>query len=884
MHRDRTTTPSPPPSSTARRRLAGSVAATLLGATLAAGWPAAAQAVEVGDLTALQAALTGDCELDTTITVTGPINEPAQRLTAACDATLDLNGQHVQLLHVALNRGRDFTITDGSGGGRLTADARSSGVLAGIRTTDATLTIAGGTVTAFGSDGGGAGMGGSTGGAGGTVTITGGTVDATGGQYGAGIGGGNSNAGGLTTITGGTVTANGGTEAAGIGGGVGAPGGIIAITGGDVEATGGNFAAGLGGGRSSLGTSNGSGGTIDIGGTAHVIATGGTNLAAGIGGGNNGAGGTVTIGDTATVTATSGTRAAGIGGGLGGGGAVLTIADSADVTAIGSLDRGSAVGPGDTSNQFGSLTLDGVLRVPTGVLRVPDSDADGPEITIGSSGQLVGGVGTETTGAQITGAGQIDNGGSIALTADLVQVDDVSVAVHHFDVTFDTQGADSATPDPVLVFASSFDRGYRAFPPDPTAGELFFTGWNSAADGSGVDLDATADLSAAAGVSDDGDPVAITAYAQWAADPGLSIAVEEDVATVAGEAAILEPQVVDADEEAFDGDVTWSIREVGEALTVGVEPQTGRTTVSATQAGVFAFTLVADTPFGEITAPVTVTVEPAGLAELVLSASASTVTAGETSALTVTGADEFGNDLGDVTEDVTFTLTGTQGTIDGATVTWRTAGAQTVTATDPPTGVSDTIGITVVPAELAELELNASGTSVDEGGSITLAATGADEFGNDLGSVTAETEFASDVPTDIVEGNRITFPTASPHLITGTHQPTGVTATITIEVTPAQNGGGDGGGDDDGDGDDGSGDGSGGDGAGGGDGTGPASGGPGSGGGSLGSGDGSSADAGSGRALPGTGATAGPLLLTAAIALLGAGIVLIAFRRRPGPH
>ncbi len=99
------------------------------------------------------------------------------------------------------------------------------------------IEIHGGTVTAKGGWEGPPGIGGWDNGENDSITITGGTVTAYGGKgnsnYGAGIGGGVGSAGGRVTITGGTVIAQGGNaESSGIGGGPGF-GGTFITTGGN---------------------------------------------------------------------------------------------------------------------------------------------------------------------------------------------------------------------------------------------------------------------------------------------------------------------------------------------------------------------------------------------------------------------------------------------------------------------------------------------------------------------------------------------------------------------------------------------------------------------------------------------------------------------------
>ena len=159
-------------------------------------------------------------------------NGAALNLTLAAGSTNNLkSGGRCAGLNVP--DGASLTIdSDSADPGSLTAqsaaasDAKSYGAGIGGREGEicGTITINGGSVTAFCYDGSdksvfaeGAGIGGSYAKAGGTVTITGGTVAAYSGKNamnadGAGIGGGYLASGGKVTITGGTVTAcsNGG--------------------------------------------------------------------------------------------------------------------------------------------------------------------------------------------------------------------------------------------------------------------------------------------------------------------------------------------------------------------------------------------------------------------------------------------------------------------------------------------------------------------------------------------------------------------------------------------------------------------------------------------------------------------------------------------------
>lgn len=246
---------------------------------------------------------------------------------------------------------------------------------------DGSLTARGGDATSI--CGAGAGIGGDGfgdsnkyGGDFGVVEIQGGTIVATGGAAtstaagaGAGIGGGGIGVdndwyfAGQITIKSGDITANGGAAselligasshgfycgAAGIGNGASHGNDhnfgdvmTVEITGGKIEAMGAMSAAGIGG------ASNGSSGSITIGGSAEVYAEGNTDEiygGAGIGGGNNGSSAPIVIEGNAKVEAVGKGCSAGIGsGGNGGGGATeIIIRGNADV--IASSPYGAGIG------------------------------------------------------------------------------------------------------------------------------------------------------------------------------------------------------------------------------------------------------------------------------------------------------------------------------------------------------------------------------------------------------------------------------------------------------------------------------------------------------------------------------------------------------------
>lgn len=299
---------------------------------------------------------------------------------------------------------------------------------------DGSLTARGGDATS--SCGGGAGIGGDGfgnsneyGGDFGVVEIQGGTIVATGGAAtsttagaGAGIGGGGIGVdsdwyfAGQITIRSGDITANGGAAselligasshgfycgAAGIGNGASHGNDhnfgdvmTVEITGGKIEAMGAMSAAGIGG------ASNGSSGSITIGGSAEVYAEGNTDEiygGAGIGGGNNGSSAPIVIEGNAKVEAVGKGCSAGIGSGGDGGGAATEITIQGNANVISFSQYGAGIGGGYSSWWTNAVNCGTITLNSTGTIVAYSQYSshaigvgDGEEPTEGQNRLIVG--------------------------------------------------------------------------------------------------------------------------------------------------------------------------------------------------------------------------------------------------------------------------------------------------------------------------------------------------------------------------------------------------------------------------------------------------------------------------------------------------------------
>ncbi|MEX0990102.1 MAG: hypothetical protein WD206_07385 [Actinomycetota bacterium] len=160
------------------------------------------------------------------------------------------------------------------------------------------------------------------------------------------------------------------------------------------------------------------------------------------------------------------------------------------------------------------------------------------------------------------------------------------------------------------------------------------------------------------------------------------------------------------------------------------------------------------------TASVAVGADPA-VAELDITASATTIIAGGSVTFTATGSDRFGNALGDVTSSTGFEMTNGSCVLNSCTGT--VAGQQTVTATN---GSAQTLEqIQVEPAALDRIRLTPRSATITAGQSRGYTVRGFDEFGNLRGNLTSDASL-SIAPDGTCGPSRCSATVAGPHLVT----------------------------------------------------------------------------------------------------------------------
>ena len=208
----------------------------------------------------------------------------------------------------------------------------------------------------------------------------------------------------------------------------------------------------------------------------------------------------------------------------------------------------------------------------------------------------------------------------------------------------------------------------------------------------------------------------------------------------------------------------------------------GHPTLTATSAGLTAATTI-----------FSVTSAAGGATHFVVSAPSSAA-AGASFSISVTAKDQYGNTVTSYSGTIHFTSTDGQAVLpanSGLTngvgsfsVTLKTAGSQTVTATD--TGNSAITGVAnlnVAPAALDGIVINPNQASITAGNTQTFTAEELDQYGNSLGDVTSAATWTTSTGASVTAPGNVTANLIGSYLVTATFN--GMTAEATLTVTAA---------------------------------------------------------------------------------------------------
>ncbi|WP_375502411.1 beta strand repeat-containing protein [uncultured Jatrophihabitans sp.] len=146
---------------------------------------------------------------------------------------------------------------------------------------------------------------------------------------------------------------------------------------------------------------------------------------------------------------------------------------------------------------------------------------------------------------------------------------------------------------------------------------------------------------------------------------------------------------------------------------------------STTTAGTFTVTASVATATGSATGSASLTVTPGPVTALTLNPATAQVAAGQSQTYAATGADQYGNPVGDVTAQTTFTIDGA-GTCSGPTCTAPDAGVHTVTGQDGTVSGTATLTATspTPPPKPAVTAVSPTSGPTTGGTTVTVTGTG----------------------------------------------------------------------------------------------------------------------------------------------------------------
>ena len=163
--------------------------------------------------------------------------------------------------------------------------------------------------------------------------------------------------------------------------------------------------------------------------------------------------------------------------------------------------------------------------------------------------------------------------------------------------------------------------------------------------------------------------------------------------------------------------------------------------------------------FSALTGTAQLTIVPGPAHSVALTGPSSSI-AGNAVTISARAADAYGNDIGDVSGQASFSIA-PDGSCQANMCTPAKAGAHTITATYQ--GASGTFGLVVTAGPVASLQLAPANATITVGGSQAYSAEGFDQAGDDVGDVTPATIFT--VAGSPCSGNVCTPANASPNAL-----------------------------------------------------------------------------------------------------------------------
>jgi YVTN family beta-propeller protein len=224
-------------------------------------------------------------------------------------------------------------------------------------------------------------------------------------------------------------------------------------------------------------------------------------------------------------------------------------------------------------------------------------------------------------------------------------------------------------------------------------------------------------------------------------------------------------------------DVTVSV--LAGSLPPGLLLAAGVVSGTPTAAGSYPVTLRATNDNADVDLTITLSIAPL---PTITGTAAADVPLGASFAWTPTITAQAGYLVTSTTLPAGLALNAATGVISGTPTGALGPTTTTLTVTDTAGTTTIDVTLTVTHGVAQALTVTASNTTPNQGDMITLNVLAGDAYGNSW-EVTSTAVITSDVATDAIAGNTVTFPHASPHVLTATLG--AAKGTVLINVVPA---------------------------------------------------------------------------------------------------
>jgi hypothetical protein len=232
-----------------------------------------------------------------------------------------------------------------------------------------------------------------------------------------------------------------------------------------------------------------------------------------------------------------------------------------------------------------------------------------------------------------------------------------------------------------------------------------------------------------------------------------------------------------------DSGVTWSSTVTPDQGDTGNAPdKISGSTITMYQAGTHTVTASVD---GVPVATATIDLTAAAEHSIGVATPSTQITAGDSVAFVTTSYDAYGNPIGQITQNATYTTNVSSDIVSGNDVQVFAAGTHTVTATADGHSAHTTVQVAPAPAVSIAFASDDQNVTVPVGGTVTFAVDAQDQYGNVWTLDPSQYGVIASGDTNSINSNTLQFNSAGQFNVTAITNGTDLFTSTPITVTSA---------------------------------------------------------------------------------------------------